>query len=91
MSNSLEPDQARHCVGADLGPNCLQGYQQTALVGRELNISVNMGKFTMCIVENCVNKNIDSPSTSCLRCPIKLLKRYQYFTGFSSHCDRSLL
>ena len=24
MSNSLDPDQARHFVGTDLGPNCLQ-------------------------------------------------------------------
>ena len=24
VSNSLEPDQARHFVGPDLGPNCLQ-------------------------------------------------------------------
>ena len=24
MSNSLDPDQARHIVGPDLGPNCLQ-------------------------------------------------------------------
>ena len=24
MSNSLDPDQARHLVGSDLGPNCLQ-------------------------------------------------------------------
>ena len=24
MSNSLDPDQARHYVGLDLGPNCLQ-------------------------------------------------------------------
>ena len=23
MSNSLDPDQARHFVGSDLGPNCL--------------------------------------------------------------------
>ena len=23
-SNSLGPDQVRHCVGPDLGPNCLQ-------------------------------------------------------------------
>ena len=23
-SNSLDPDLARHCVGPDLGPNCLQ-------------------------------------------------------------------
>ena len=24
MSNSLDPDQARHNVGPDLGPNCLK-------------------------------------------------------------------
>ena len=24
VSNSLNPDQARHFVGTDLGPNCLQ-------------------------------------------------------------------
>ena len=24
MSNSLDPDQARHFVGPDLGPNCLK-------------------------------------------------------------------
>ena len=24
VSNSLEPDQAQHFVGPDLGPNCLQ-------------------------------------------------------------------
>ena len=24
MSNSLDPDQARHFVGSDLGPDCLQ-------------------------------------------------------------------
>ena len=32
MSNSLYPDQARHFVGPDLGPNCLQSYQQTTKV-----------------------------------------------------------
>ena len=40
MSNSLDPDQARHFVGPDLGPNCLQGNQQTTevyLTGKELN------------------------------------------------------
>ena len=24
MSNNLDPDQDRHSVGPDLGPNCLQ-------------------------------------------------------------------
>ena len=24
MSNSFDPDQARHFVGHDLGPNCLE-------------------------------------------------------------------
>ena len=36
MSNSLDPDQARHYVRSDLGLNC-KSYQQTALVGKELN------------------------------------------------------
>ena len=26
VSNSLDPDQARHYVGPDLGPNCLQRF-----------------------------------------------------------------
>ena len=30
--NSLDPDQDRHSVGPDLGPNCLKGYQQTTKV-----------------------------------------------------------
>ena len=37
-SNSLDPDQVRHFVGPDLGPNCVcKDYQQTTLVGRELS------------------------------------------------------
>ena len=32
MSNSLDPDQARHYVGPDLGQNCLQSYQQKTKV-----------------------------------------------------------
>ena len=29
MSNSLDPDQARHFVWPDLGPNCLQSFIST--------------------------------------------------------------
>ena len=36
MSNSFDPDQARHFVGRDLGPSCVQGYQQTTLVAKEM-------------------------------------------------------
>ena len=36
VSNSLDPDQARHFVGPDLGPNCLQ-WLSAPLVGKELN------------------------------------------------------
>ena len=32
VSNSLDPDHARHFVGHDLGPNYLQSYQQTTKV-----------------------------------------------------------
>ena len=37
-SDSLDPDQARPQVGPDLGPNCLQSYQQTTLLGKNLKI-----------------------------------------------------
>ena len=61
MSNSLDPDQARHIVGPDLGPNCLQmlscSRQQMSpladLFGLMLNVPVNsyghagMGQFTL--------------------------------------------
>ena len=36
MSNSLDPDQARHFVGPDLGPNCLQRLPAD-VVGKGLN------------------------------------------------------
>ena len=32
VSNSLDPDRARHYVGPDLGPNCSQGLQQMTIV-----------------------------------------------------------
>ena len=36
VSNSLDPDQARHFVGPDLGPNCLQRLSADK-VGKEFN------------------------------------------------------
>ena len=36
MSNSLDPDQARHFVGPDLGPDCLQRLSAD-IEGKELN------------------------------------------------------
>ena len=38
VSNSLDPDQARHSVAPDLGPNCLQ----SMLVNKELSILKNI-------------------------------------------------
>ena len=32
VSNSLDPVQNWHSVGPDLGPNCLQKYQQTTKI-----------------------------------------------------------
>ena len=37
VSNSLDPDQARHFVRPDLGPDCLQRFQQMTLVTKELS------------------------------------------------------
>ena len=42
MSNSLDPDQARHFVGPDLGSNCLQ----KTLVGKESTLCM-LGNFSM--------------------------------------------
>ena len=36
VSNSLDPDQVRHVVGPDLGPNCLQRLSAD-IAGKELN------------------------------------------------------
>ena len=36
VSNSLDPDQAQHFVGPDLGPNCLQRLPAD-IAGKELN------------------------------------------------------
>ena len=36
VSNSLDPDQARHFVWPDLGPNCLQRLS-AEIAGKELN------------------------------------------------------
>ena len=36
VSNSLDPDQALHFVGPDLGPNCLQKLSAD-IAGKELN------------------------------------------------------
>ena len=40
VSNSLDPDQARHFVGPHLGRAVCQSYQQMTLVGEDL-----MGKY----------------------------------------------
>ena len=39
MSNSLDPDQARHFVGPDLVQTVCKGHQQTTLGGKELSDS----------------------------------------------------
>ena len=36
VSTSLDQDQARCFAGPDLGPNCLQSYQQTTQAGEQL-------------------------------------------------------
>ena len=36
MENNLDPDQARHFVGPDLGQTVGKGHQQATLVGKAL-------------------------------------------------------
>ena len=37
VSNNLDPDQAQHHVGPDLGRICFQSYQET-LAGKRVNL-----------------------------------------------------
>ena len=41
LSNRLDPDQTWHCVEPDLGLICLQGFEQTTKVGKQLMEIVN--------------------------------------------------
>ena len=45
VSNSLDSDQDRHCVGPDLGPNCLQKLLQAR---KELNM---ITRSTLALIE----------------------------------------
>ena len=40
MSNILDPDQAQQNVGPDLGPSCLQRYQQMTKVATSRKIVI---------------------------------------------------
>ena len=40
MSNSLDPDQARHLVGPDLGPNCYQRISADDISRPIININI---------------------------------------------------
>ena len=42
VSKSLDPDLARHFVGPDLDPNCLQNYPQTTLVSKQFNMNAQL-------------------------------------------------
>ena len=37
VSNSVDPDQARHFVGSDLGPNCLQRLSADGTCRQQVN------------------------------------------------------
>ena len=41
MSNSLDPDQAQHFVGPDLGPSCLQmlSADETSSIAKSLRVN----------------------------------------------------
>ena len=43
VSNGLDPDQGRHSVGPDLGPNCLQKLSADGTNRQKVNVRVNFG------------------------------------------------
>ena len=47
VSNSLDPDQARHFVGPDLDPNCLQKYQLTTHIIFKKGSTVSLGNYNL--------------------------------------------
>ena len=47
VSNNLDPGQARQNVGPDLGPNCLQGYQQMTKVATSAETVTITSKMTI--------------------------------------------
>ena len=51
MSNSLDPDQARHFVGLIWGQTVCKGYQQTTLVGKELYLK-SLPELTLVILNH---------------------------------------
>ena len=48
VSNSLDPDQAGHYVGPDLGPNCLQRLSPDNFVLFDLILYVHSTIFQLC-------------------------------------------
>ena len=50
LANSLDSDQARHFVGPDLVPSCLQKYQQTTPAGRELICYLDYADITTVVI-----------------------------------------
>ena len=52
MSNSLDPDQARHFVGPDLGSNCLHLTIITISHYKKIGYNINVLQQTACLVVN---------------------------------------
>ena len=48
MSNSLDPDQARHFVGPDLGLNCLRMFSTDYTSRHRVEVGVVFGKVNQC-------------------------------------------
>ena len=53
VSNSLDPDQARHFVGPDLGPNCLQRSSAEKATLKAVDYSLTKGRRTLFILMDC--------------------------------------
>ena len=61
MSKSLDPDQARHIVGPDLGPNCLQRLWQMTLVAKEFLNEPDHSHLYKILYNVCINHG-DGPA-----------------------------
>ena len=50
MSNGLDPDQARHSVGPDLDPNCLQRLSADGVSTQRVKLSIYWQKYIKCFL-----------------------------------------
>ena len=87
MSNSLDPDQGRHFVGLDLGPNCLQRLSADNTGRQRVKVGVVFGmvNYNLIILHLVIYGNIRASKFS-----FQILKRFSIKTMYVVPCVNGL-